>query len=75
MTAQVNARGQVGPQISDEDIKQRVKGKRYGDIQADLKSIEGINDVMLDLSPFWVNSIPKDDAKITIKFNLETVEN
>ncbi len=75
MSAQVDAEGQVGPKISDSEIKERVKGKRFGDIQADLKSIEGVNDVTVDLSPFWVNTIPKDESKITIKFNLETVDN
>lgn len=74
MTAQINAKGQIGPKISDDEIKERVKGKRFGDIQADLKTIEGVSDVNVDLSPFWVNTVPKDDAKIAIKFNLETAE-
>ena len=72
ITANVTSKGQVGPKILDSEIKDRVKGKRFGDIQADLQSIEGVRDVSVELSPFWVNTIPNDTSKITIKFNIDT---
>ena len=72
ITANITSKGQVGPKILDSEIKDRVKGKRFGDIQADLQSIEGVRDVSVELSPFWVNTIPNDTSKITIKFNIDT---
>lgn len=72
ITANITSKGQVGPKIIDSEIKDRVKGKRFGDIQADLQSIEGVRDVSVELSPFWVSTIPNDTSKITIKFNIDT---
>lgn len=72
ITANITSKGQVGPKILDSEIKDRVKGKRFGDIQADLQSIEGVRDVSVELSPFWVSTIPNDTSKITIKFNIDT---
>lgn len=69
-TATVIATGKVGPQIKDDDIKQRTMGKRFGDIQGDLKSIEGIDDVQVQFSYFWVNTVPKDKQKIKVEFNV-----
>ena len=71
-TATLVAEGQVGPKIDDNDVKNRVKGKRFGDIQADLQSITGVKDVSVDLFPFWVKTVPSDTKRITVKFNLQS---
>lgn len=70
-SVRISAKGQVGPKINDNDIKRRVKGKKFGDIQSDLKSIQGINDVSVDFSPFWVRTVPNEEDKITIRFNIK----
>ncbi len=70
-TVQLSATGQVGPKIEDSEIKEIVKGKRFGEIQADLKAIDGVSDVDVRLSPFWVSTVPDDDDKITIEFKLK----
>lgn len=70
----ISATGQVGPQISDDDVKNRTKGKRFGDIQADLKSIQGIDNVEVNFWPFWVNTVPDDDKKINVQFDLQKTE-
>lgn len=67
----ISTTGQIGPQVSDEDVKARTKGKRFGDIQEDLKSIKGIDNVEVDFWPFWVNEVPEDDKKISVQFELE----
>lgn len=69
-TANLSATAQVGPQINDADVKTRVKGKRFSDIQSDLKTIQGVDDVDVKFSPFWVNKVPDDESRITIKFKL-----
>jgi hypothetical protein len=69
-TVMVNATGQIGPKINDEAIKDQVKGKRTGEIIGDLKAIDGVSDVTVDLSPFWVTGVPGDVNKISIEFKL-----
>lgn len=63
--------GQIGPKIDDDKIKEDAKGKRYGEIQSDLKAIDGINDADIKFSPFWVSTVPSDSNKIKIEFKLK----
>ncbi len=62
--------GQLGPKIDDNEIKDKVKGKQYGDIQADLESISGVDSADTKFFPFWVNTVPNDPKKITVEFKL-----
>lgn len=64
------ANGKVGPDIDKEKIKEQVKGKRFGDIQADLESIQGVDDIDVKFFPFWVRTVPGDVKKITIEFRV-----
>lgn len=69
-TASLSATTQVGPQINDADVKKRVAGKKFGDIQTDLKSIQGIQDVEVQFWPFWVSKVPNDPSKVDVEFKL-----
>ena len=60
-----------GPQVTENDIVENAKGKGLGDVQHDLKSINGVSSVSIEKSFFWVNSVPTDTAKITIKLEVE----
>jgi hypothetical protein len=73
-TAKLTATGKIGPHITDNDVKKRVKGKRFGDIQGDLKTIEGVQDVQVRFWPFWVNTVPQDDSKISVEFNVQNAK-
>ncbi len=64
------ANGKVGPQIKDDDIKAKVKGKQYGDVQADIGAIQGVDDVDTKFWPFWVKTVPNDTKRITVEFVL-----
>lgn len=68
------ATAQVGPKIDDNQVKDRVKGKRFGEIQQDLESVQGVNDVDVKFFPFWVNTVPGEDSRITIEFKLDESE-
>jgi hypothetical protein len=70
-TVSITAVAQIGPKIDDNEIKEQVKGKRYGEIAGDLKAIDGVSDVEVNLSPFWVQSVPNDTKKITVEFELK----
>ena len=68
--ANIVATAKVGPKIDDAAIKEQAKGKRYGEIQSSLVSIQGVDDVDVKFWPFWVSAAPNDTNKITIEFNL-----
>ena len=70
-TAHITATAQVGPRIDDDEVKEQVKGRRFGEIEGDLKAIDGVSDVEVKLSPFWVTGVPNDVNKITIEFKLK----
>ena len=60
----------VGPKINDDAVREQVKGKRYGEVQQTLQSIQGVESVDVKYFPFWVSSVPSDNNKITIEFKL-----
>ena len=70
-TATLKATAQVGPQINDNDIKNQVKGKKFGEIQSELKAINGIEDAETTFWPFWVQTVPNNPNKIKIEFKLD----
>lgn len=70
-TANLSTTAQVGPKIEINEIKEQVKGKRYGEIEGDLRAIEGVNGVDVKLSPFWVQGVPGDVNKITVEFKIQ----
>ena len=62
------ASGQVGPNIDDEALAKQLVGRRAGEIQQLIEPIQGVEDVEVKFSPFWVTKAPKNADKITIKF-------
>jgi hypothetical protein len=70
-TIRIIATGQIGPIIDEAQIKEKVAGKRYGDIRDELTKIDGVNDVNVKFSFFWVRSVPRDLDRITIEFDVE----
>jgi hypothetical protein len=71
MSATVNAKGAVGPTIDENEIKEFAKGKKYGDIQQSLEAREGIKDVDVKFSYFWVRTVPNNTDKIKVEFKIE----
>ncbi|HJP80932.1 MAG TPA: hypothetical protein VJ841_00860 [Candidatus Saccharimonadales bacterium] len=70
-TANIVATAKVGPKIDDNTVKEQSKGKRYGDIQSSLASIQGVDNVDVKFWPFWVSTVPNDANRITVEFNLD----
>lgn len=71
VTVRLTANATVGPEISEAMVKQQAKGRSYGDVQSSLESIEGVKDVDTKFWPFWVRTVPGDEAKINVEFKLE----
>lgn len=73
-TMTIRTTGAVGPSIDSAALAKRLAGKREGEIIADVKTYEGIHDVKVSFSPFWVSTAPSAD-KMTIKFQIENAKN
>lgn len=69
-TANLVATAKIGPKIDDTAIKNQAQGKKYGEIQSSIVSINGVDSVDVKFSPFWVSSAPHDIKRITVTFKL-----
>ena len=59
---------QIGPKIDVKALAAQITGKRAGEAQQIISSIPGVDNVVVNYSPFWVLTAPKD--KIDIKFSI-----
>ncbi len=69
-TVTVVAKGGVGPKIDEDRIKENAKGERYGEIQQRLQAIDGVKEVDVKFSYFWVTRVPNNTDKIKIEFKV-----
>lgn len=70
LSATLSATGAIGPKIDDEQVREIAAGKNYGEIQAALQGINGVESVDTKFSPFWVSRAPSDTTKISVEFKL-----
>jgi len=56
----------AGAELNINAIKQQVAGKKANDAKEIISANPGVTEVLVDYSPFWVSSIPKQVDKITI---------
>lgn len=67
----MTANGKIGPVINESEVKEQAAGKSYGDIQASLEAIDGVEDVDTKFWPFWVRTVPGNVDRITVEFKIE----
>lgn len=70
-TVNFSTSGKIGPSIDIQSIKNQSKGKRYGEVQSTIGAVDGVTDVDIKFSYFWVNTVPNDINKIDVEFILE----
>jgi hypothetical protein len=58
----------IGPEINEVEIKDSIVGKKRGDIEKQIESIDGVRSVSVEYSPFWITTTPKSAKKINIIF-------
>ncbi len=63
----------TGAEIKEEDIRTLVAGKKKGQALDEIRKIQGVKEVSVELSPFWVSKIPKNSKKV--KVTLEQQDN
>ena len=62
----IQAVATAGPQLDIASIKQQVVGQKSGDVKSLLEANPDVTGVTVKLSPFWVTTVPKKTAKITV---------
>lgn len=62
----IEATATIGPDINMADIKKQSAGKRVGDVKSMVNTIPGVTSVDVQLSPFWVSSVPSDASQVTV---------
>ena len=70
-TGKLKASYVSGPKVTENDVLEIIKGKGLGTAQHDLKDINGISSIRIDVSYPWVMSIPSDTNKITVILDVE----
>ena len=60
-----------GPEVTENDIIEVVKGKGVGSAQHDLSGIAGMGKINITTSYPWVRSIPNDPNKITVIIDVD----
>lgn len=65
----------VGPEIDLDSLKQQVAGQKNGDAKDVISQIPGVEDVTIELSPFWVTRIPDNPDKIIIDVGKTAAQN
>lgn len=71
-TVRAIATAQVGPNLKSEDIANESKGKMIGEVQQTVGGIQGVENVDVSLSPFWVTKVPNDTSRITVTFTIQS---
>lgn len=71
VSATLTAKGKIGPKIDTDNVKNLAKGQKLGTVQSKLGGIDGVSSVTVDFSPFWVNTVPNDPNRISIKFSVD----
>ena len=71
MTAKLKTEYKTGPRVTEEMVAEKSLGKKTGEVQKQLKSINGITDVKIKTSFFWVSTIPNDTNKVEITIETE----
>lgn len=66
----VVATAKIGPKLEESEIKKQSTGRKTGEIQESLQSVQGIESVEVHYFPFWVNSVPGDEKKVTVQFTV-----
>ncbi len=71
-SAKLKTTYKVGPEISETEVFDKVRGEKIGRIEPILKdSFQGVSSVSFEKSFFWVNSVPSDPNKVQIELTVE----
>ena len=70
-SAKLKATVKTGPRVTEQMVIEKSLGKKTGEVRSILKAINGVSDVDIDTSYFWVASIPDDINKVEVTVDVE----
>ena len=71
VTAKLKSIVKTGPRVTNEMVAEKSYGVKIGKVKSILTSINGVSDVNIDPSYFWVTSVPSDPNKVEITITVE----
>ncbi len=72
--AQINmtTKATAGPNLNITQIKKQAAGQKAGPIKSQLGNNPDITSVSVNISPFWVTTVPKNTSRITVHIDKPT---
>ena len=70
-TAKLKSTVKIGPRLTPEMISEKILGQKVGQVRTMLTSINGVADVEINRSYFWVTKIPSDINKVEIEITVD----
>lgn len=61
----------TGPAVTEQMLADKALGKKIGEVQSLVKSINGVSEVKVHTSYFWVTSVPDDPNKVSYDISVE----
>ena len=68
-TVTIMTEAHIGPVIDENEVKKQAKDKKSEEIKALINQIDGVADVNVTMSPFWVTSVGSEN-KIKVEFEI-----
>lgn len=72
---ELQVKATAGVEQNESDIKQAVAGKKKNEAEAAIRTRQGIENVTVTYSPFWVSKVPGNQEKITVTFESQNPGN
>lgn len=70
-TAKLKSTVKIGPRVTPEMVSEKILGQKVGQVRTMLTSINGVADVEINRSYFWVTKIPSDINKVEIEITVD----
>ena len=70
-TAKLKSTAKIGPRVTPEMVSEKILGQKVGQVRTMLTSINGVTDVEINRSYFWVTKIPSDINKVEIEITVD----
>lgn len=70
-TAKLKSTAKIGPRVTPEMVSEKILGQKVGQVRTMLTSINGVADVEINRSYFWVTKIPSDINKVEIEITVD----
>ena len=71
MTARLKTTTHSGPKVTEQEILEKSLGRKVGEVQSLLRSINGISSVNIEKSVPWMGALPDDPNRVSIELTVE----